>query len=83
MTGQAQDRPGVVHDQKVSELIVMRVMTRGALKFAVVIQLNAMIQRRGILEIAIRLRELGVVNKRDGMVPGKIGSQVGLAHRHG
>ena len=83
VTLHAQRRGGVVLHEKFAVLIVMRIMTGGALELVVVVKTNLLRQRGGIFELAISGDERIVVSEGDGMVVRKIGAEIARALWHG
>src|SRR5436190_3298341 len=82
VAGETQRRTGVVHDEKLAELIVMWIVAGDALNLAEVVELDFFIERRRILHARVLLREVLIVNEGDRMIAGKVRSQIGRAGRH-
>ena len=76
MARQAQRRTGIVHHEKVAELVIVRVVARSALQSAIVIQFNFAGQRGGIFDLRIFRHQGGVIHKRDRMVPRQIRAKI-------
>ena len=68
VAGQAQSRARIIHHQEIAELIIMRVVARGALQTAIVIQFNFAGQGGGVFDLRIFRRQCGVIHKRNGMI---------------
>ena len=82
MAGEAERRAGIVHHKKFSKLVVVRVVTGGALQPAFLIQLNRTGQLSGVFDFGIARRQRRIVDERNRMVGGQVRAQIGRAGRH-
>ena len=80
---QTEARTRIINDQKVPELIIVRVVASGALKPAVFIQSDRSGAQGGRVFNPRIFRGQGeVINERNGMVPGQIRAKVSRASGH-
>lgn len=76
MATDAQRRASIVFQHEFSPLIVVRIVTRGALHFVVVIDPDFSGQRVRVLQLAVGARERTVVRERNGVIIRQIGSEI-------
>jgi len=82
MTGQAERRTGVVHDEKIAELVIVWIVAGGALHTAFMVQFHHAGQLAGIFDFRIVLRQGRIINERNGMVGGQIRAEIVRPHGH-
>lgn len=83
MTGLAQSRGGVLHDQKFAVAIIVRIMAASALHLPGLIDFYRAGQGVWISQLtALRGQPRGVI-ERNGVVVGQVGTYQGFALRHG
>ena len=78
MTRVAKLRVGVVHDQKLAELIVVSIVTTRALHFGIAIQPDLRWQRSRGFDLGILTGKGRVVAKGDGMIIPEVRTDVRL-----
>ena len=76
MTRQAQCGASIINHEKTAELVIVRVMARGALQLPAPIQTHIWAQCIRVVQFTIRRDERGIVSERNRMVGGEIRAQV-------
>lgn len=82
MTGDADCRCCVIADEKLSVLIVMRIVARSALHLVIMVQLDFVSQCGGVFQLAICSDERIVVGKRNWMIIGKVSAEIARSAGH-
>jgi hypothetical protein len=83
MTRHADCRGVVIANQKLSILIIMRVMARRALHLVIVVQPDFVRKRSRILQLPIGRDERIIIRERNRMVVRKVCAEIARAARHG
>src|SRR5262249_6565160 len=78
----AECRRRIVLNQELAVLVAMRVMARGALHLAAVVQAHLAVKRMRVLQLALGSHQRRIVSERNGMMARKVRAQATLARRN-